>query len=257
MRMCEIVLSLELINISYIYCTMKAISLYLLSLLLLCLFMSCNKDEGLGGSSSLEGYVYTIIHQDDNFSFTKDTIPAVNEDLFLIFGDDNFYGEDVETNAEGMYRFDYLRKGTYTLYALSEYADGRYESVSQTVQVGKGKNVAKDIYIHTGKAYGTAMIKGYVHALYYNKGVRVASGPAVEKRVFINHYGEDTYFDDVRVGDKGYFVFQKLLPGKYEIWVTTEDPITEKLSVLKQVIEIDEWGVVYDLPNEFEIIITV
>ncbi len=236
---------------------MKKAYSFFLAFLTLCIFFSCNKDEGMGGSSSLEGYVYNIIHKDDNFSFSKDTIPAVKEDVFLIFGDDNYFGEDTETNGEGMFRFDYLRKGTYTLYALSKYADGRSEAEYKTVHVGKGNNKAEDIYIHTGKAYGTAMIKGYVHALYYDKGERVASGPAVEKRVFINHYGEDTFFDDVRVGDKGYFIFQKLIPGKYEIWVTTEDPETEKLSVLKQVIEIDKWGQIYELSEEFEIIITV
>ncbi|MDL2221216.1 hypothetical protein LJC35_01525 [Parabacteroides sp. OttesenSCG-928-N08] len=232
------------------------LSFCLLSLSLL-LFVSCNKDEGLGGSSSLEGYVYNVIHKDDNFSFSRDTFPAVKEDVFIVFGNDDYYGDDVETNGNGMYRFDYLRKGTYTVYAFSKYADGSYEAVSEIVPVESGSNKAKDIYIHTGKAYGTAMIKGYVHAKYVDKGMQVASGPAVEKRVFINHYGEDTHFDDVRVGDQGYFIFQKVMPGKYEIWVTTEDAFTEKLTVIKQYIEIDQWGKVYELSERFEVVVTV
>lgn len=229
----------------------------LLAFVLTGLLTSCNKDEGIGGSSSLEGYVYNVIHKDDNFSFTADTFPAVKEDIFLIFGEDNYFGEDTETNNVGLYRFDFLRKGTYTVYAMSKYADEHQEAVFQTIKVGKGTNKAEDIYIHTGKAHGTAMIKGSVKARYFDKGEKIAEGPAVEKRVFINHYGEDTYFDDVRVGDKGIFIFQKILPGKYEVWVTTEDPDTEKLYVIKQVIEVDQWGKIYELKDEFVVVVTV
>ncbi|MDH6356512.1 hypothetical protein [Parabacteroides sp. PF5-9] len=236
---------------------MKKYSYFILLLAISVITASCNKDEGLGGSSTLEGYVYNVIHKDDNFSFSIDTIPAVKEDVFLRFGHEGYFGDDVETDHTGMYRFNYLRKGNYSVYALSQYADDRQEAVIKEVHVGSGVNKVEDIYIHTGKAYGTAMVKGSVKALYYDKGRKVDEGPAIEKRVFINHYGEETHFDDVRVGDQGVFIFQKLLPGKYEIWVTTEDPETEKLTSVKQLIEIDEWGKIYELPKIFTVIITV
>lgn len=65
---------------------------------------SCNRDEGFGGSSMLEGYVYNIVHYDDNLSFRKDTIPAVREDVFLIFGNNStdYFGEDVETDRKSV-----------------------------------------------------------------------------------------------------------------------------------------------------------
>lgn len=220
-------------------------------------FTSCNNDEGLGGSSSLEGYVFNVIHSDDNFTFRVDTFPAAKEDVFLVFGNEDYFGDDVETDQKGMYRFDYLRKGNYTVYALSELVSGESEAVSKDVKVGSGTTIAPKIYIHSGKAYGTAMVKGSVKALYYNKGSKVDEGPAVEKRVFISNHGEETYFDDVRVGNNGIFIFQKILPGIYDIWVTTENPTTEKLTVKMQTIEVTKAGEIYELSEEFTVIITV
>lgn len=230
-------------------------TLFLLGILLL--ITSCNKDEGIGGSSKLEGYVYNVIHRDDNFTFVKDTIPAVKEDVFLIYGEEGYFGDDVETDQNGMYRFEYLRKGTYVAYAYSSFADDRLEAVPVTVKVGSGLNRASDIYIHTGKANGTLMIKGVVNALYYDNGRKVDEGPGVGQRVYIKHYGEETHFDDVRAGDSGIFVFQKLLPGKYTIYAVTEDPDTEKQEAIIQTIEVTETGVVHELPEVFTIVITV
>jgi hypothetical protein len=204
---------------------------YLLYLFLsLFLLSSCNKDEGLGGSSSLEGYVYEIKHGDDNYSFQADTFPALDQDVFIEFGDDLNPGDRIKSGREGYYRFDYLRKGTYTVYALSDFADGHKEAVAKTVKVSGDLNKADTIFIHTGKANGTAMIKGSVWVRYYNKGSLVYIDgkdlfPAVEFRVFIKNLGEETSFNDVRVGDQGVFIFQKITPGKsYEIYVDTEIP---------------------------------
>jgi hypothetical protein len=228
--------------------------LYLFLFLFLFLFNACNKDEGLGGSSSLEGYVYNVIHQDDNFSFTKDTFPALDNRIFLEFGDNDYnVGEDKRTGREGYYRFDYLRKGNYTVYAVSNFADGYSEAVFQKIKVSDGSNKAAPIFIHSGKAYGTSMIKGSVYALFYDKTKQVDEGWAVNSDVYINNYGEEMFFDRIRVGDQGVFVFQKILPGKYEIWVTSEDPETRKLTPIKQIIEVIETETIYELPEQFTI----
>jgi hypothetical protein len=236
---------------------MKHAQSFFICFLPLLLFASCNKGEGLGGTSSLEGYVYNVIHRDDNFSFTRDTIPAVKEDVFLIFGTDDYFGDDIETDRYGRYRFDYLRSGKYVVYAYSEFADSRKEAVFEQVKVGSGLNKAPDIYIHTGKAHGTSMIKGSVFVRYFDAGKKVDEGPGVGIRVYIKYLGEETHFDDVRAGDEGVFVFQKLLPGKYQIYTVTEDPDTEKATAVIKTIEITETGKIYEFPEEFSIIITV
>ncbi|MDR0865629.1 MAG: hypothetical protein LBO74_11955 [Candidatus Symbiothrix sp.] len=233
---------------------------YFLLLLPALLGASCNKDEGLGGSSSLEGYVYNVVHQDDNFSFQTDTFPAVREDVYLIFGDNDtdFYGDDVKTDPNGLYRFDYLRKGNYVVYACSNFADGHKVGETQKVKVSGGLNKAEPIYIHTGKAYGTAMIKGSIHATYYHNGLWRDEGPGIGVRVYIRHAGEEAPFDDIKAGENGVFIFQKLLPGDYIISVETEDKDTEKVDVINSgIIQIRETGKMYEIPEKFEVIVSV
>lgn len=205
----------------------------------------------------MEGYVYQVEHSDDNFSFSLDTFPAAKKDVYLIFGDNesDYFGEDVEADKNGLYRFDYLRKGAYIVYAYAEYADGRKEAISQKVKVGSGANKAAPIIIHTGKAYGTAMIKGSVYAFFDDGKAVVDSGPAVDADVYINRAGEEMFFDRIRVGDTGVFIFQKILPGTYDVWVTSEDPKTRKLTPIKQTIKVTKPGEVYLLPEKYVITI--
>ncbi|MDR0412373.1 MAG: carboxypeptidase-like regulatory domain-containing protein [Dysgonamonadaceae bacterium] len=220
-------------------------------------FVSCNKEEGPGGSSSLEGYVYQIEHYDDNYSFRTDTFPAVNEGVYLVFGDhDGYFGEDVDTDGNGLYRFDYLRKGNYRVYAFSGFADGRKTAVVRKVNVSGGLNRADTIFIHTGKANGTAMVKGSVSARYYHNGAYRDQGPGTGMRAYIRYAGEDAFFNDTRVGG-GVFVFQKLLPGDYEVAVESENPATEKVELITKSIKITETGIIYELPETFEVSVAV
>jgi hypothetical protein len=221
--------------------------------------MSCNKDEGLGGSSSLTGYVYDIVHHDDDSTFSADTLPAVKKDVYLIFGDDEneYFGDDVETDKNGFYRFDYLRKGNYVVYAYSEYADGRRESVSRTVRIGSAPNEAAAIYIHSGEACGTAAIKGYVYARYYHNGSYRDEGPGTGMRAYIRKAGTEDFIDDARVAD-GVFVFQKLFPGEYEVAVESEDPDTERVDLIySPSVTIRETERLYVIPETVMVYVSV
>jgi hypothetical protein len=152
-----------------------------------------------------------------------------------------------------LYHIDYLREGNYIVYSLSELADNQKESVPKHVKVKGSLSKADTIFIHTGKAYGTSMIKGSVYGLFYDKSTIIDEGPAVNSDVFINNYGEEMFFERIRVGDKGVFIFQRILPGKYKVWVTSEDPITRKLTPIEQIIEVKEAGIVYELPEKFTV----
>jgi len=228
-----------------------------------CIFFACNKEEGFGGSSSIEGYVYEVRHNDDNFSFQTDIFPSLDRDVFIEFGDDLNIGQRIRSGRDGYFRFDYLRKGSYTVYALSEFADGHKEAVTRKVEVNSKLHSADTVFIHTGKACGTAMIRGSVMVRFFSKGQLVYDDhgislfPAIETRVFIKNKGEDTAFNDVRVGDKGVFVFQKVQPGKtYEIFVSTQIQIGEIykhiLEPVYKEIEVKTPYQIYDL-GEFKI----
>jgi len=196
---------------------------------------SCNQNEGLGGSSSIEGYVYNIVHQSGDFSFTPDTVPAAGERIYIIYGDNEdgpVANKDVRTNLKGMYRFEYLRKGNYIVYAFSEYPEQlnkQKEAVLQSVKVGSGTAYAGSIYIHSGKGYGLSMIKGRAMIQYYDRGAlpNLLSPyrnplPATGERVFLKRAGEEHFIDDVRVSNRGVFIFDRVPPGKYEVYANQE-----------------------------------
>lgn len=205
----------------------------------------------------MQGFVKLVHHPDDDYTLTPDTMVAAKTDVFIIYGDEDFFGDDVETNAEGMYQFEYLRPGEYTVFAYSTLPSGEKVAVSVKVELQRGA-VAKvpTLYIHDGKAYGTSVVKGRVHATYYHNGSYRGEGWACEHRVYIRRMGEDIPFDDTRVGPDGYFAFQKLQPGTYEVYTVTQD-FNEVPDFVFQSIEVEEAGQIYEIPEQYEIIINV
>ena len=122
---------------------MKQTFLFICLFLCTFLFCACNKDEGFGGSSSLKGYVYNVVHYDDNLSFRTETFPAAKEKVYLIFGEnpDNYFAKDIDADNNGMFQFDYLRKGNYVIFAYSQLANGKREAVYKNVKVRDRKSV--------------------------------------------------------------------------------------------------------------------
>jgi hypothetical protein len=247
---------------------MKALFLSIPALIFTGILASCSQAEGLGGSSSIEGYVYNVVHQDDNYSFLTDTFPAAGKKVYISFGNEASVGEDTDAGQNGYYRFDYLHEGNYRVYALSESKFGEKMAVVQSVKAGEGRSWAPNIYIHSGDAYNTAMVSGKVYVTYYNKGSLVTVGgrsefPAVDARVYIKNYGEPAAFDDVRTGDTGVFIFKELQTDRpYEVFVHTEIRGEEYKNILfpiLQTVNVREAHKIYpldsELPLEFHIII--
>lgn len=221
------------------------------------LLSACNKGPGEGGTGTVQGFVKLVHHPDDDYTLTPDTMVAAKTDVFIIYGDEAYFGDDAETNANGMYRFEYLRPGNYTVFAYSTLPSGEKVAVSETVELQRGAiaNVPT-LYIHDGKAYGTSVVKGRVHAAYYHNGSYRGEGWACEHRVYIRRVGDDIPFDDTRVGPDGYFAFQKLQPGEYEVYTVTQD-FNEVPDFVFQTIMVEEAGQVYELLEQFEVIINV
>ena len=238
---------------------MKIMTKLLMALLVLALIMpSCNKGPGEGGTGTVQGFVKLVHHPDDDYTLTPDTMAAAKTDVFIIYGDEAYFGNDVETGADGMYQFEYLRPGDYTVFAYSTLPSGEkvavYESVN--LQHGAVMNVPT-LYIHDGKAYGTSIVKGRVHATYYHNGSYRGEAWACEHRVYIRRVGEDIPFDDTRVGPDGYFAFQKLQPGEYEVFTASDDITTEIPDFVFQTVNVEEAGQIYEIEEQFEVIINV
>lgn len=95
----------------------KEISVFALILLL----VSCKKEEGEGGNSSIRGRVMIERRINlDNYITARDTIPAADQDVFIIYGDHVSPDDRIQTNFKGEFEFLYLRPGNYTIYTFSK-----------------------------------------------------------------------------------------------------------------------------------------
>ena len=223
----------------------------------LLLFASCKRSEGEGGTGTVQGYVKLIHHPDDNYSLPADTVDAAKTDVFIVYGNSDFYGDDVETDDKGFYRFRYLTKGRYTVFAYSTLPNGDKVPVTASVSIGVGETSnAPTLYIHSGKAYGTSIAKGKVYALYYHNETYRGQGWAYEHRVYIRNAGDAYHFDDVRVGLDGVFAFQKLQPGEYEVFTFTENS-SEVPSPLIKTLTIENPGEIVEMEPDTTFVVRI
>ena len=92
-------------------------------------FMACEKPAGEGGTSVIEGQVYkthTIFN--DSTGEIEDVLYYqldAGKDVFIIYSNNegDVYDDKFETDYNGKYRFEYLRKGDYTLYTYADSID--------------------------------------------------------------------------------------------------------------------------------------
>jgi len=224
-------------------------------------FTSCNTDEGYGGSARIEGRVFVVMHDADNFvvdkngkviSLKTDTVAAREADIYLVFGDDSYYSERDKTGDQGQYLFRYLNAGNYSVYAFSKRPSGEKIAERKDISVKKGgKTVVEDIYVHEGKAYGTSAIVGKLFVKYFDKGFFRGMYPAAGYRLYIKKEGEITFSDDVRAADDGTFIFQKLQPGKYIVYIPAEDDVKNFENIIvSEKMEVKQAGKVYMLASD-------
>ncbi len=83
------------------------------------LIFSCSKEEGVGGRSSIKGKVYA---KNYNSSFTQilSEYYAPEENVYIIYGDNQNYDDKIKTGPDGTFEFKQLRKGNYTVYVYSK-----------------------------------------------------------------------------------------------------------------------------------------
>ena len=113
---------------------------------LMCL-VSCNKEPGIGGKAEIRG---RLMEQEtsDSGNPIGDPYPIIGENVYIIYGDgsDGAYPDDnVDSGPNGEFRFPWLRKGSYRIYAVSdcEDCDGGSTTVSATVEISDRKEVVE------------------------------------------------------------------------------------------------------------------
>ena len=117
----------------------------LLSLIVV-LASGCAKQEGEGGTSVIYGKVYAYNYNGSGV-LTGEYYLA-DEDVFIIYGEgDNYYDDSYKTSFDGSFRFQYLTKGTYTVFVYSDCdtCPSGVEEISQTVTIsGNNEDVVLD-----------------------------------------------------------------------------------------------------------------
>jgi hypothetical protein len=99
------------------------------------LLFSCSKEPGDGGRAEIRG---AVLFQNVTSSGSPDgdPYPAVDERVYIIYGDGQYHDDDTRTGPYGEFRFPWLRKGTYRVYAISECDnDGCREGIYRTAEI--------------------------------------------------------------------------------------------------------------------------
>jgi len=97
------------------------LQLFIWVIAVLLALVSCKKEAGDGGNSSIKGKISRELRIVLNNPGTAvGTFPAADEDVYIIYGDHISPDDRVQTNYEGEYEFLYLRPGKYKVYAFSK-----------------------------------------------------------------------------------------------------------------------------------------
>ncbi len=125
----------------------------------LLLSSSCKKEPGEGGKSEIRGYVYEQLFNDGTCQANGQPYPMIDARVYIIYGDHDFYDDDIRTGPDGLFVFNWLRKGDYRIYTITECLDdcdqgcsGEFKAVYASTSVS-GKDDVVSVGILNVKNY--------------------------------------------------------------------------------------------------------
>ncbi|HDR67522.1 MAG TPA: hypothetical protein ENN61_00570 [Bacteroidaceae bacterium] len=209
-------------------------------------FISCERTEGSGGTGNISGTLVTQFYNDD-YSLLVEERPAADEEIFIVYGDQEVIGQRLRASNTGKFLFNFLRSGSYTIFYLSEDSTTKIRddvAISLEVQLGNGedKDLGKLVRFETlDWDDGDATIRGVVKLINYknesqwpNLVIKDISF-AQEQEVYLI-YGNHTFYDErIRTQYDGTFEFNNLIPGDYKIFLYSEDVTggTEMITIMR------------------------
>lgn len=208
--------------------------LILITLTALVVLTGCEQEEGYGGSSRITGKVITKFYNDD-YSMVIRESPAVDEEVFLLFGDNENVGDRVETSATGSFEFPFLKPGTYTVYYSSidtTYSHEVEKVITTELELGAGEDVdlgtlykieTLDFDDGSAKIFGVIRLINYRNSSVYPFLEVKDTSFAQEQEVYLRYGAHEFYDERIRTDYNGYFEFRNLIPGDYEVFVYSED----------------------------------
>ena len=82
------------------------------------LFSACEKNEGKGGKSTIQGTVYQNVYDNSGNFVAKEEAREVN--VYIVYGESGVYDDNMDSHYDGTYEFKYLYPGTYNIFAYSD-----------------------------------------------------------------------------------------------------------------------------------------
>ncbi|MCQ2192718.1 MAG: carboxypeptidase-like regulatory domain-containing protein [Paludibacteraceae bacterium] len=224
-------------------------------------FNSCSKEEGKGGNAAIQGYVYNIINDGDivsdgmgGWKFGLDTVKALDKSVFIVYGGGiGEYDDKTVTNGYGYYKFDFLRSGDYTIYAIGDSSDAKKASFRNISIGSSGTHTVKNIYLENGKNANCSGVIGCIKAKYSSETDFVTG---IGVRVYIKNIngGEQ---NDTRTDNEGNFRFARLQPHtKYTVWAESESKKNGAIEAVGYEVETGSKGTIInktDSPIEVKI----
>jgi len=236
------------------------VTFFMICVITLVLFLqACEKSEGRGGTGSISGIVMEHFYNDD-FSEHLFQRPAVDEEVFILYGNNAEVGSSAETAMNGEFRFKYLYPGSYTIYFQTEDSTSAIGEDTETfvqVELAKGQDLDLGEMVKLSSLDyddGAATIRGVVKEIKYDNDSRWPNlvieyiDFAYEQEVYLT-YGNHTFYDKrIRTQHDGSFEFSNLIPGKYLIFLYSED-VTDQTGrlPLKYEVTITEMDELVDL----------
>ena len=95
---------------------------------------SCNKEPGVGGTSKITGKI-NVEEYNQTYTTLWASYDGADVDVYIQYGDNETYGDRVKTSPTGIYEFNYLVKGKYTIYVYSK--DSTLQSESGDIAILK------------------------------------------------------------------------------------------------------------------------
>lgn len=209
---------------------------YLLLLVVLA-FVTCKKEEGLGGMATIKGTL-NVQHLNCMLEKSGQSYPAMDYDIFIQYGDNGYIDDKVPTNPSGVFQFNYLTPGNYKIIIYSDdtlsFKGEKEITIVRNVNIG-GKKSIVDLgeiltYKHVDIDDGDIQLKGKVQKLIYAEGTTIVIDtiPAQNTDVFLLLEGSATCYTDEKTLYDGSYVFNNLIPGNYEFYVLSELPFSNE-----------------------------
>ena len=205
---------------------------------ILAISLACTKEEGTGGQSTIKGKIVRVEYAVDSSLVTKKDsfviqreIPAANEDVFIIYGNNSSIGDKLVTSYDGSFEFNYLQAGKYKIVTYSDDTLNVYDkkmSVIKEITISDSKTAD----IGTLKSYkklnvegGNGSISGRVWFVNWTKNfISVKDITLAQEMDVYLTYGNHAAFDvRVRTSYDGTFVFPHLVKGNYTFFAYTAE----------------------------------